>query len=148
MLILRIVYNFTCNFCYKYLYTTKTKTNMMTVNFKFICTLNLHNKTSYINYIERDGIDEETAYNRSTVQLDKSDIKSVDKTKDGYATITRKSTRIPLVTIESYNEILEVLHNTDIAMSIMNQEKLYIFDDFEVSSDELKVSEGWSEIKK
>ena len=121
---------------------------MMTVNFKFICTLNLHNKTSYINYIERDGIDEETAYNRSTVQLDKSDIKSIDKTKDGYATITRKSTRIPLVTIESYNEILDVLHNTDIAMSIMNQEKLYIFDDFEVSSDELKVSEGWSEIKK
>ena len=121
---------------------------MMKVNFKFICTLNLHNKTSYINYIEREGIDEETAYNRSEVHIDKSDIKSVDKTKDGYAKITRKSSNIQLVTIESYDEILDVLHNTDIALSIMNQERVYIFDDFEVSSDELKVSEGWGEMMK
>ena len=54
----------------------------MTVKFKFDYVLDLHNRQSYITAIERDGVEEEMAYKRSLVQINKGDIKSITKTKE------------------------------------------------------------------
>ena len=119
----------------------------MTVKFKFEYVLNLHNKHSYVTAIERDGIEEEVAYRRSLVQIPNGDIKSVTKTSDGYAIVTRKSINPQLTTIESYEEILDAIQNANLALDIMHQEKVYIFDDFVVDTDELNVCNNRSEMK-
>lgn len=119
----------------------------MTVNFKFEYVLNLHNKHSYINAIERDGVEEDIAYKRSLVQVSKYDIKSITKSSDGTAVIIRKSINTPLTTVEDYDEILDTMQKANLAMDIMRQERIYIFDDFEVDDDELNVCEDWSAIK-
>ena len=43
----------------------------MTVKFNFDYVLNLHSRISYISAIERDGVDEEVSYKRSTVQVNR-----------------------------------------------------------------------------
>jgi hypothetical protein len=118
----------------------------MTVNFKFECVLNLHNKNSYITYIEKESIDEENAFKRSLVQINKNDIKSISKTSDGYAVIIRKSINPPITTIESYDEIIDTLQKVNLAQDIMHKNKVYIFDDFEVDTDELNVCNGWDKL--
>ena len=119
----------------------------MTVKFKFDYVLDLHNRQSYITAIERDGVEEEIAYKRSLVQINKGDIKSITKNKDGSSTIIRKSINPPLTTIEDYDEILDTIQNANLALDIMYQEKVYIFDDFVVDTDELNVCNNWSEMK-
>ena len=52
-----------------------------------------------------------------------------------------------LTTIEKYDEIQDVISKANKALGIMQQEKVYLFDDFEVDSDELNVVEGWTEIE-
>lgn len=111
----------------------------MTVKFKFDYVLNLHNKHSYITAIERDGIKEEIAFNNSLVQVNKIDIKSINKMSDGTATIIMKKSVPPLETIEGYDEILDTIQKANIAVDIMRRDKIYIFDDFDVDSDELNV---------
>ena len=119
----------------------------MTVNFKFEYVLNLHNKHSYINAIERDGVEEDIAYKRSLVQVSKYDIKSITKSSDGSAVIIRKSINPPLTTVEDYDEILDTMQKANLAMDIMRQERIYIFDDFVVDTDELNICNNWSEMK-
>lgn len=119
----------------------------MTVKFKFDYVLDLHNRQSYITAIERDGVEEEVAYKRSLVQINKGDIKSITKNKNGSSTIIRKSINPPLTTIEDYDEILDTIQNANLALDIMYQEKVYIFDDFVVDTDELNVCNNWSEMK-
>lgn len=116
----------------------------MTVKFKFDYVLDLHNRQSYITAIERDGIEEELAYKRSLVQINRGDIKSITKTKDGAASIIRKSINPPLTTVEDYDEILDAIQKANLALDIMCQEKIFIFDDFEVDSDELNICDAWS----
>ena len=119
----------------------------MTVKFQFNYVLDLHNRQSYITAIERDGVEEEIAYKKSLVQIHKGDIKSITKTKDGSATIIRKSINPPLNTIEDYDEIIDTIQNANLALDIMHQEKVFIFDNFVVDSDELNVCNNWSEMK-
>ena len=119
----------------------------MTVKFKFDYVLDLHNIQSYITAIERDGVEEEMAYKRSLVQINKGDIKSITKNRDGSTTIIRKSINPPLTTIEDYDEILDTIQNANLALDIMHQEKVFIFDDFVVDTDELNVCNNWSEMK-
>lgn len=120
---------------------------MMKVKFKFDYVINLHNKHSYITAIERDGATEEMAYNRSVVQINKIDIKSITKMSDGTATIMLKKNLPSLSTIEDYDEVIETIQNANIALDIMNQEKVFIFDDFEVDSDELNIVHNWKAFK-
>jgi hypothetical protein len=101
--------------------------------------LNLHNKHSYITAIEKDGIKEEIAFNNSLVQVNKIDIKSINKMSDGTATIIMKKSVPPFETIEGYDEILDTIQKANIAVDIMRRDKVYIFDDFDVDSDELDV---------
>lgn len=119
----------------------------MTVKFKFDYVLNLHNKNSYINYIERDGLEEEIAFKRSLFQLNKGDIKSINKTSDGSAIIMMKNKEGLLTTVENYDEVIDTIQKANLALDIMCQEKVYIFDDFEVDDDELNVCESWSAIR-
>lgn len=119
----------------------------MTVKFKFDYVLDLHNRQSYITAIERDGVDEETAYKRSLVQVNKGEIKSVTKTKGGYAIVTLKKNVPTITTVEDYEEILDVIQNANLAVDIMHQEKVYIFDGWEVDTDELNICNNWSEMK-
>ena len=119
----------------------------MTVKFKFDYVLDLHNRQSYITAIERDGIDEETAYKRSLVQINKGDIKSITKSKGGYANVILKKNVPTLATIEDYDEIIDVIQNANLAVDIMHQEKVYIFDGWEVDTDELNVCNNWSAMK-
>ena len=119
----------------------------MTVKFKFDYVLNLHDKNIYINAIERDGIDENTAYKHSLVQINRSDIKSITKMSNGLAFINKKTTSASFTTLEKYDEVIDTIKRANLALNIMNKEKVYIFDDFEVNSDELNVVEGWEELK-
>jgi hypothetical protein len=119
----------------------------MTVKFKFDYVLNLHNRNSYINYIERDGLKEEIAFKRSLFQLNKGDIKSITKSSDGSAIIMMKNKEGLLTAIEDYDEVIDTLQKANLALDIMRQEKVYIFDDFEVDDDELNVCEFWSTIR-
>ena len=119
----------------------------MTVKFKFDYVLDLHNRQSYITAIERDGVEEEVAYKQSLVPINKGDIKSITKNKDGSATIIRKSINPPLTTVEDYDEIQDAIQNANLALDIMHQEKVFIFDNFVVDSDELNVCNNWSEMK-
>ena len=119
----------------------------MTVKFKFDYVLNLHNKNSYINYIERDGLEEEIAFKRSLFQINRVDIKSITKTSDGSAIIMMKNKEGLLTTVEDYDEVIDTMQKANLALDIMRQEKVYIFDDFEVDDDELNVCESWSAIR-
>ena len=119
----------------------------MTVKFKFDYVLDLHNRQSYITAIEKDGVEEEVAYKQSLVPINKGDIKSITKNKDGSATIIRKSINPPLTTVEDYDEIHDAIQNANLALDIMHQEKVFIFDNFVVDSDELNVCNNWSEMK-
>ena len=119
----------------------------MTVKFKFDYVLDLHNRLTYINAIERDGVNEDVAYKRSLVQVNKGEIKSVTKTKGGYAIVTLKRNAPSITTVEDYDEILDAIQNANLALDIMHQEKVFIFDDFVVDTDELNVCNNWSEIK-
>jgi hypothetical protein len=119
----------------------------MTVKFKFDYVLDLHNRQSYITAIEKDGVEEKVAYKQSLVPINKGDIKSITKNKDGSATIIRKSINPPLTTVEDYDEIQDAIQNANLALDIMHQEKVFIFDNFVVDSDELNVCNNWSEMK-
>lgn len=119
----------------------------MTVNFKFDYVLNLHNRSRYIQSIEKDGVSEDVAFKMSMVQVNRCDIKSIEKSSDGSAIIILKSPSIQLKTVEEYDEVIDVMQHANLALDIMRQEKIYIFDDFEVDDDELNVCESWSAIK-
>ena len=120
----------------------------MTVNFKFNYTINIHDKHRYVNYIEKDGLKEEVAFNRSLMQINRDDIKAVNRSSDGYAIIVLKSNQGgTITTVEANDEVLDTIQNANTALKIMNQNKVYIFDEFEVDSDELNVCNSWSDIK-
>lgn len=119
----------------------------MKVKFKFDYVLNLHNRNTYITAIERDGVDEEVAYKNSSVQVNRLDIKSIDRTSDGAAVIIMKTNTPTLKTVEDYDEVIDTIQKANIALDIMQKEKVYIFDGFEVDSDEISIVEGWNEKK-
>lgn len=118
----------------------------MTVKFKFDYMLNLHNRNTYIQAIERDGVDEEVAYKQSLVQVNRFDIKSIDKGNDGAAIIMMKKNSTLLRTVEEYDEVIDTMQKANLALDIMKDKKVFIFDDFEVDSDELNICEGWDGI--
>lgn len=119
----------------------------MEVKFKFDYVLNLHNRNTYITAIERDGDKEEVAFKRSLVQVNRLNIKSIDKTSDGAAILIMKTDTPPLKTVEEYDEVIDTIQKANKALSIMQKEKIYLFDGFEVDSDELNIVDGWDELK-
>ena len=119
----------------------------MTVKFKFDYVLNLHNRNTYITSIERDGDKEDVAFKRSLVQVNRLDIKSIDKTSDGAAVLIMKTNTPPLKTVEEYNEVIDTIQRANIALDIMQKEKVYIFNDFDVDTNELAIIDGWYENK-
>lgn len=120
----------------------------MTVNFKFDYVLTLHDRNVYVNAIEQDGVDEEVAYKRSKVKVNKRDIKDITKSSDGSAVIMFKSKFASLLkTVEEYDDVFEVMRKADLAVDIMHQEKIYIFDEFEVDEEELSICESWCNIR-
>ena len=120
----------------------------MTVKFKFDYVLNLHDKDSYINYIERDGMNDEEAYKKSSFNVNKRDIKDIAKTSDGFAVLRLKNKFTALITtLEEYEDVIEVMRKADLAVDIMHQEKIYIFDEFEVDDDELTVCDSWCDMR-
>lgn len=119
----------------------------MEVKFKFDYVLNLHNRNTYITAIERDGDKEEVAFKRSLVQVNRLDIKSINKSSDGAAVIIMKTNIPPLKTVEEYNEVIETMQKANIALEIMQKEKVYMFDSFNVDADELTIIDGWYEKK-
>jgi hypothetical protein len=58
-----------------------------------------------------------------------------------------KKISTPLKTVEDYDNVVEVIQKANLAVDIMQQEKVYIFEDFEVDDDELTVTESWSAIR-
>ena len=118
----------------------------MEVKFKFDYVLNLHNRNTYITAIERDGDKEEVAFKRSLVQVNRGDIKTIEKSSDGGAIIILKTNMPLLKTVEEYDEIMDTIQKANIALDILQKEKVYMFDSFEVDSDELNVVEGWKGI--
>lgn len=120
----------------------------MKVNFNFDYALNVHNRNIYINSIKIDDIDEEEALEKSLVKVNRSDIKTINKTFNGCAVIVTKG-EIPsiITTIEEYEEIIDIMEKARLALDIMKKEKVYIFDDFEVDDDELNVCEVWKGMK-
>lgn len=120
----------------------------MTVNFKFDYVLTLHDKDSYINYIERDGMNDEEAYKKSSFNVNKRDIKDIAKTSDGFAVLRLKNKFTALITtLEEYEDVIEVMRKADLAVDIIHQEKIYIFDEFEVDEEELSVCESWCNMR-
>lgn len=118
----------------------------MDVTFKFDYTLNLHNKRSYINAIDKDGVEEEVAFRRSLAEINKNDIKSITKMSDGTATLNMKNNIHIFETVESYDEIIDTIQKANVAIEIFKQDKVYIFDDFKVDDDELNVVNNWKNI--
>ena len=119
----------------------------MEVKFKFDYVLNLHNRNTYITAIERDGDKEEVAFKRSLVQVNRLDIKSINKSSDGAAVLIMKTNTPPLKTVEEYNEVIDTIQRANIALEIMQKEKVYMFDGFEVDTDELSIIDGWYDKK-
>lgn len=119
----------------------------MEVKFKFDYVLNLHNRNTYITAIERDGDKEEVAFKRSLVQVNRLDIKSINKSSDGAAVLIMKTNTPPLKTVEEYNEVIETIQKANIALEIMRKEKVYMFDEFDVDADELDIVDGWYDNK-
>lgn len=120
----------------------------MEVKFKFDYVLNLHNRNTYILAIDRDGDKEEVAFKRSLVQVNRLDIKSIDKSSDGAAIIIMKTNVPSLKTVEEYDEVIDTINKANIALNIMQKEKVYFFDDFEVDNDELDIVQNWNTFKK
>ena len=120
----------------------------MEVKFKFDYVLNLHNRNTYITAIERDGDKEEVAFKRSLVQVNRLDIKSINKSSDGAAVLIMKTNTPPLKTVEEYDEVIDTIQRANIALDIMQKEKVYIFDGFNVDADELAIIDGWYDKKK
>ena len=120
----------------------------MEVKFKFDYVLNLHNRNTYITAIERDGDKEEVAFKRSLVQVNRLDIKSIEKTSDGAAVLIMKTNMPPLTTVEEYNEVIDTIQRANVALDIMQKEKVYMFDGFNVDTDELAIIDGWYDKKK
>ena len=120
----------------------------MEVKFKFDYVLNLHNRNTYITAIERDGDKEEVAFKRSLVQVNRLDIKSINKSSDGAAVLIMKTNTPPLKTVEEYDEVIDTMQRANIALDIMQKEKVYIFDGFNVDADELAIIDGWYDKKK
>lgn len=119
----------------------------MTVNFKFDYVLNLHDRNVYINAIN-DGVEDEVAFNHSLVKVNKRDIKDIAKSSDGSAVIQMKSKFAGLLTtVEEYDDVFEVMRKANLALDIMHQEKVYIFDEFEVDDDELTVCDSWCDMR-
>lgn len=114
----------------------------MTVKFKFDYTLNFHNRYTYIKSIESDGESEENALKLSLVQINKGEIKSIEKTSDGAANIILKRPSSVLTTVEEYNEVIDTIQRANTALKIMQKEKIFIFDEFEVDTDELNIVDG------
>lgn len=119
----------------------------MEVKFKFDYVLNLHNRNTYITAIERDGDKEEVAFKRSLVQVNRLDIKSINKSSDGAAVLIMKTNTPPLKTVEEYDEVIETIQKANIALEIMRKEKVYMFDGFDVDTDELDIVDGWYDKK-
>lgn len=120
----------------------------MEVNFKFDYVLTLHDRNVYKNNIEQDGVDEEISYKLSKVKVNKRDIKDITKSSDGSAVIMFKNKFAALLkTLEEYDDIIEVIRKADLSVDIMHQEKIYIFDDFNVEDEELNICESWNEIR-
>lgn len=120
----------------------------MTVKFKFDYVMYLHDRNVYINSIEKDGMEEEIAFNKSLVLLNRGDIKDITKSTDGSAIIKMKNKFAGLLTtVEDYEDVIEVMRKANLALDIMYQEKVYIFDDFKVDDDELNVCDSWIDIK-
>ena len=119
----------------------------MTVKFKFDYVLNLHSRNTYIIAIERDGMDEEMAFKKALIQVNKLDIKSINKASDGSAVITMRGNVPPLKTLESHDDIIDTIKRANLALDIMQKDKVYMFDNFEVDTDELSIIEGWNEKK-
>lgn len=119
----------------------------MEVKFKFDYVLNLHNRNAYITAIERDGDKEAVAFKRSLVQVNRLDIKSINKSSDGAAVLIMKTNTPPLKTVEEYNEVIETIQKANIALEIMRKEKVYMFDEFDVDADELDIVDGWYDNK-
>lgn len=120
----------------------------MEVNFKFDYVLTLHDRNVYMNNIEQDGVDEEISYKLSKVKVNKRDIKDITKSSDGSAVIMFKNKFAALLkTLEEYDDIIEVIRKADLAVDIMHQEKIYIFDDLNVEDEELNICESWCEIR-
>lgn len=120
----------------------------MTVKFKFDYVMYLHDRNIYINSIEKDGVEEEIAFNKSLVLLNRGDIKDITKSTDGSAIIKMKNKFAGLLTtVEDYEDVIEVMQKANLALDIMYQEKVYIFDEFKVDDDELNVCDSWSAIK-
>ena len=115
----------------------------MEVKFKFDYVLNLHNRNTYITAIERDGDKEEVAFKRSLVQVNRLDIKSIEKSSDGAAVLIMKTNMPPLKTVEDYDEVINTIQRANIALDIMQKEKVYMFDGFDVDTDELNIIDGW-----
>jgi hypothetical protein len=90
---------------------------------------------------------EADAYKKSLVQVNRLDIKSINKTSDGAAVLIMKNNTPQLKTIETYDEVIDTIERANTALNIMQKDKVYIFDNFEVDSDELSVVEGWSQLK-
>lgn len=111
----------------------------MTVEFKFECMLNLHNRNTYINLI-KDEVEQNEAYKLSNMQININNIKSISKMSNGSALISLKLTStLAIPTIEKYDEIVDVINKANIALNKMNKEKIYIFKDFIIDSKELIV---------
>ena len=98
----------------------------------FDLVLHLATLVSVVLFYRREIVEEEMAYKKSLVQINKGDIKTITRNKDGAATIIRKSINPPLTTIEDYDEIIDTIQNANLALDIMHQEKVFIFDDFVV----------------
>jgi hypothetical protein len=115
----------------------------MEVKFKFDYVLNLHNRNTYITAIERDGDKEEVAFKRSLVQVNRLDIKSINKSSDGAAVLIMKTNTPSSKTVEEYDEVIDTIQRANIALDIMQKEKVYMFDGFDVDTDELAIIDGW-----
>ena len=116
----------------------------MTVKFNFDYVLNLHNRNSYTQSIERDGVEEEVAYKQSLVQVNRFDIKSIEKASDGAAIIMMKKVSPLLRTVEEYDDVIDTMQKANLALNIMKENKVFIFDDFEVDEDELNICVDWN----
>lgn len=117
----------------------------MEVKFKFDYVLNLHNRNTYITAIERDGVEEAVAFKRSLVQVNRLDIKSINKSSDDAAVLIMKTNTPPLKTVEEYDEVIDTIKRANTALDIMQKEKVYMFDGFEVDTDEMSIIDGWNE---
>ena len=73
------------------------------------------------------------------------DIKSIDKASDGSAVLIMKNNTPPLKTVEEYDEAIDTIKRANIALEIMQKEKVYMFDAFEVDTDEMSIIDGWYE---